>query len=224
VRPNKHTNGATMIPSDPDPHLPIRDRSIEQLAAARNILAAVGRVADSVRRGGAAPPDEQRDALRAAFGELARAGIVADDCEHAIAAAVSLLAVERAALVAVPAVSPPPVLEPARHDGPAAFVLARVRPLLELGEHVTIKIASPRAALCELARRVRVAAFGCGVATTSTLSTMIQIGAIDLTIVEPNVEPSIEDRRAAAAAAGFALERLAVDERLAVEERANHGR
>ena len=42
---------------------------------------------------------------------------------------------------------------------------------------------------------------------------MIQIGAIDLTIVEPNVEPSIEQRRGAAAAAGLALERIAAEER-----------
>lgn len=205
-----------MIPSsDPDPHLPIRDRSIEQLAAARNILAAVGRVADSVRRGGAAPPDEQRDALRAAFGELSRAGIVADDCEHAIAAAVSLLAVERAALVAVPAASPAPapVIEPARYDGPAAFVLARVRPLLDLGDHVTIKVAGPRSAVCELARRVRVAAPGCGVSTSAAMATLIELGPIDLTILEPHVEPSFDERRAAVVEAGAELDRIADQER-----------
>ena len=216
----------TPVSVDPPP----RDRSIEQLAAARYFLELVGRVADLVRMWSHAREvrdlelEQLRDELRAMFGTLGRAGVPNDNAEHAIAAAVSLLAAERAALVAEPTPAipipsggelrlPPAPVEPARHDGPAAFVLARVRPLLELGEHVAIKIATPRAAVADLARWLRVAALGCGVATADMLSTTIELGAIDLVIVEPPVIPPAEVRRAAAVRAGAELEQLADRER-----------
>ena len=158
----------------------IRDRSIEQVAAARAFVAALGRVGDAVRRGADIVP---RDDLRTAFAALAHAGIEVDDAAHALEHAISILAMQlgHAGVVAIAAerIDPTPTT-------PAAILLARVQPLRELGR-VALVITDPTPAVVDAAMAIRGAVPSAARRNQydDAIRTTVLVDQVDITIIEP---------------------------------------
>lgn len=203
------------IATIPDPP---RDRSIEQLAAARNFLAVIARVGECVRLNRL--DDVPRDQLRAAFGDLGRAGVPADDCANAINAATALLAAQ-INTPGVVAIAATPI--PAAPAGPAGAFLALVRPLVALGR-VSLQVTLPRPPVLELVadleRRASHAIQRDRYSGGATVLVVVEADQVDVTVhVPPPPAPAPrtpEQLRDAAHDAGAALAEL---ERVELEGR-----
>lgn len=200
------------VPDDPP------DRSIQQLAAARAFLGVLAEVGDLVRRNRL---DElPRARLRAVFGDLARAGVPADDCANAVGASTALLA-SQLNTPGVVAIAATPI--PAEPAGPAGAFLALVRPLVALGR-VSLQVTVPRPpvleVVAELERLAPHAIQRDRYSGGASVLVVVEADQVDVTVHVPAPPPpparTPEQLRDAAHDAGAALAEL---ERIELEGR-----